>query len=83
MQRLRGNVFDKNLTNGPGKLTQALAIDRKQGGVNLTQKGEVFIVELEIQPSLNIAATPRIGISKATDKLWRFVVDTKSVVLKI
>ena len=82
MQKLRGDVPTKNLANGPGKLTKALAIDRTQGGINLTQKGELFIAHSKIQ-SLNIIATPRIGISKATDKLWRFVVDTKSVMLKI
>lgn len=67
----------KTLTNGPGKLTQALQINKEQYGVDLTKKGELYITEgVTIKPS-DIIATPRIGIRKATENLWRFVLDQK------
>lgn len=72
MQKLRGNVYQKNLANGPGKLTQALAINRDFDTVNLTKKGFLFIAESSNRLPYNIKATPRIGISKGQEKPWRF-----------
>jgi len=63
----------ETLTNGPGKLTQALQIDRGQNGIDLTKKGELYICEGKKVVSKDIIATPRIGISKATENLWRFI----------
>lgn len=62
------------LTNGPGKLTQALQINKEQYGVDLTKKGELYITEgINIQAA-DVLTTPRIGISKAKDNLWRFLI---------
>lgn len=68
----RKNTTVKNLANGPGKLTQALAINKDLYGVDVTQKGELFVVDDRFIYK-SITATPRIGISSAQDKLWRFV----------
>ena len=71
-QRKQTNLF--NLTNGPGKLAQALAIDKKLDGVSVMQPGELF---LEPGPAFNkslIEASPRIGISSAQEHLWRFFI---------
>lgn len=78
MQELRGNVPKKNLANGPGKLTQALAITRKDEGLNVSQLGDFYIVETETLRVEKITVTKRIGISRATERLWRFVVDHNS-----
>lgn len=73
MQQNRNMTGTKNLTSGPGKLTQALQITRAQEHVNITQKGPLYIeAGIQVDPA-SIVATPRIGISRATDKLWRFV----------
>lgn len=60
------------LLGGPGKLTQAL-------GVNMSHNGRTFfeddlkIVDLGGEvPAREIAESPRIGISKATKKRYRF-----------
>ena len=34
-----------NITNGPGKLTQAMKITKKQYGIDLTKKAELYISE--------------------------------------
>ena len=76
MQDNRGNVNLKDLTNGPAKLTQALEITREHYGVDLTKKSSIYIVEEETG-SNRIVSSPRIGIKKATDKLWNFKIETK------
>jgi DNA-3-methyladenine glycosylase len=60
------------LTNGPAKLCQALAIDKQLNGHNLSSAPLV----LHIQPPTNehIVQTTRIGISKDKDRLWRFYI---------
>ena len=60
------------LANGPGKLTQALAITRKQYGARL-DTGDLTIREWREKPSFEIAATPRIGITQCADWPLRFV----------
>lgn len=61
-----------NLTNGPAKLTQALKITKEQYGVDLTKKSSLYIAEMQQIPNYSIESRPRIGIKKATDKLWNF-----------
>ncbi|MCV0430326.1 DNA-3-methyladenine glycosylase [Nitrosopumilus sp.] len=70
MQKNRKNPDLKNLTNGPAKLTQALKITKEHYGIDLTKKSELYISE-GINPT-KITATPRVGITKAVDKLWNF-----------
>jgi len=70
MQKNRGNVNLKNLTDGPAKLTQALEITKEHYGMDLTKKSKLYITE-GIKPK-QIIASPRIGITKATEKLWNF-----------
>lgn len=61
-----------NLTNGPAKLTQALQITKKEYGVDLTKKSSLYILDgIKIKNS-EIIPGPRIGIKKATNKLWNF-----------
>ena len=63
-----------NLTNGPAKLTQALQITKKQYNVDLTEHSALFIAEgIKIKKS-DVVEKPRVGIKKATDKLWNFSV---------
>lgn len=61
-----------HLTNGPGKVCQALGIDISHNGANLLSPDS----ELRLEPGAPaeyVMATPRIGISKATKRAWRFV----------
>jgi DNA-3-methyladenine glycosylase len=63
------------LTNGPAKVCQALGIDQQLNGHDLRRPPLKLIPQPAITDSL-IQSTPRIGISKAKDVLWRFVVKT-------
>ena len=74
MQKNRGDVSVKNLTNGPAKLSQALQITKKQYGIDLTKKSEIFITD-QSSNYKKIIVSPRIGIKDAQDKLWNFKLD--------
>lgn len=61
------------VTNGPGKLCQAMAITRELDGHNLSE----VPLRLVLQPALPksaITVTTRIGISRAVDTPWRFYI---------
>ncbi len=66
-----------NLTNGPGKVCQGLGIDISHNGIDLLDRSSPIRLEPG-EPADYVMATPRIGISKARDKAWRFV-EAKSV----
>lgn len=62
-----------HLADGPGKLTQALAVTRDHDGASVFD-GPVRLEEGPGAPDpSHIRATPRIGITKAVDRPWRFV----------
>jgi len=60
------------LTNGPGKLTQALAITRNHYGHRLDH-GDLTIRRWRNKPDFEIGVTPRIGITQCADWPLRFV----------
>jgi DNA-3-methyladenine glycosylase len=64
--------------NGPGKVSQALSIDDNVYGYDLTISDQLCVMAGEDIDGVRITATPRIGISKACDRLWRFVIDDES-----
>ena len=70
MKKNRKNKDVRNLVNGPAKLTQALQITKKQYGLDLTKKGELFITEGINE--IKITSHPRVGINQATEKKWNF-----------
>jgi len=73
MKQRRGTQDSKKLCNGPAKLVQALGIPATLNGGNYFS-GPLRLEMGERVPAANIAAAPRIGISKATDKPWRFYI---------
>ncbi len=63
---------DQDLANGPGKLTQALGVDHSHDGVYLFEGSSPIRLEVGPAPAL-VMATPRVGISQAIERPWRFV----------
>lgn len=77
----RRGVSGVNATNGPGKICQALAIDLKLSGHDLSNPP----IRLIKKPSLaakEITIGPRIGISKAVHELRRFYITENPYVSK-
>ncbi len=73
MRARRGPVPDRELCNGPGKLTQALGIGLELNRSSLLGDGPV---ELGPPPAAVevVRSAPRIGLTKAVDLDWRFSV---------
>ena len=63
---------DRDLANGPGKLTQALGIDRSAYGADLT-RGTLTVRTAETEVPFKVEVTPRIGLTKCADLPLRFV----------
>jgi DNA-3-methyladenine glycosylase len=63
---------DRDLTSGPGKLTQALGITRAQSGIDMTRGS--LVVRSGGFENVEIVVTPRIGITKCADWPLRFFV---------
>jgi DNA-3-methyladenine glycosylase len=69
MRRRRGLEDERLLCAGPGRLCEALAITRAHNGMALDQAPfALFARALPVE----IAAGPRVGISKAADLPWRY-----------
>ena len=73
MRRRRGNVSDRQLTNGPGKLCQALGISRIVDGLALDGPVLRILAGAGVAEA-DVLVTPRIGISLAADWPLRFCV---------
>jgi DNA-3-methyladenine glycosylase len=69
MRARRGAKPDTDLCSGPGKLTEALGIDLSDNEADLTRE------PFQLTPPAKrpeIVTGPRIGITKAVDRPWRF-----------
>jgi DNA-3-methyladenine glycosylase len=70
MRARRGGKAETELCSGPGKLTEALGIDLGDNERDLTR--EPFLLSRPQGERPRIIAGPRIGITKAIDRPWRF-----------
>jgi DNA-3-methyladenine glycosylase len=69
MRRRRGLADERLLCSGPGRLTQALGITLAHNALPLDRAPFELRGRTEIP---DIAVGPRIGITKAADKPWRY-----------
>ena len=78
MAARRGGVPEKHLCDGPGKLCQALAIDRSFNGLAV-DGGDLWLEDAPPVDDAGISAGPRVGIGYASEedqqRPWRFVLD--------
>ncbi len=71
MKANRGLEDIYNLSNGPGKLTKAFGINKELNGADLV--GDIiFLAYPKNDIRLKVSRSKRIGISKNTEKLYRF-----------
>jgi DNA-3-methyladenine glycosylase len=65
----------RQLTNGPGKLAQALALTRlSHNGVDVTDPAGELVVLPNDYPAFDRVTTTRIGITQGVDLPWRYYV---------
>ena len=72
MARNRGLDELVHVADGPGRLTQALGVDRRFNGEDLITSDALFIERGDRPQRIGISS--RVGISKATTRKWRFFV---------
>jgi DNA-3-methyladenine glycosylase len=69
MRARRGLEDVRLLASGPGRLTQALGITGEHDGADLRE----LPFALDPPPvAVDVVVSPRIGITRATDRLWRY-----------
>lgn len=77
-RRLRGRarrarpLRHAELMDGPGKLCRALGVEMSHNGESL--RGPTFVVADDGFAAKSISVSPRVGITQATEKLWRFFI---------
>jgi DNA-3-methyladenine glycosylase len=71
MERHRGTTALRDLARGPGRLAQALAIDRALDGHDMCQPGALWLGE-DGEEAGEIGVSTRIGITKDADRPLRF-----------
>jgi DNA-3-methyladenine glycosylase len=71
MERRRGTARLHDLTRGPGRLAQAMDINKRHDGVNLCVAGKLWLGD-SVRPTGEIGATIRIGITRDVHQLFRF-----------
>ena len=84
MQEKRKVKKEKDISNGPGKLTKAIGITREDNGADLTA-GENIWLEDDGYKVKDIVETTRIGIDYAEEdalKPWRFYIKDSIFVSK-
>ncbi len=73
MERNRGARRLQDLARGPGRLCEALGIDRRLDGIDLCQTGPLWLGSGGRAPG-EIGLSKRIGITRAADSPLRFYV---------
>ena len=69
MQARRGTETATLLCSGPGRLAQALGIDKRLDGARLDALPFCLLARTEVP---DVVQGPRIGISRGVDAEWRF-----------
>ena len=69
-RRRRSDV--RELCSGPGKLTEALGIGLERNGASLSEPPFAVHARTGAWGGVEIATGPRVGITKAADRPWRF-----------
>ena len=80
MRRSRGMKRVRDLTNGPGKLTEAMGITKQQNGLDLTEGGELFIRKPRVEEDFEVVVARRVGIRVGVEKPWRFYIKNNKFV---
>jgi DNA-3-methyladenine glycosylase len=74
----------EDLTNGPGKLSQALKIDKSLDGCSLVKNNALYIIDGGTE-NFEVGSSPRVNIDYAEeykDKKWRFFIKNNKYISK-
>ncbi len=83
IEKMKNNRKTEKITNlcsGPGKLCQAMGIDKNYNGLRLGKEIKVCDDGFNVR---KIASSSRIGIKDALDLQWRFFIESNGFVSKV
>ncbi|HXQ26167.1 MAG TPA: DNA-3-methyladenine glycosylase [Candidatus Acidoferrales bacterium] len=72
MQRHRGTLRLLDLARGPGRLAEAMGVDKRFDGADLCAGKGALWLGTAVRPAGRIGASTRIGISRAAHRRLRF-----------
>lgn len=72
MRKRRGRSEERDLCSGPGKLSQALGVGLEQNGAPLSRLPFTVREPQEAWLGARVLTGPRVGITRATERPWRF-----------
>lgn len=75
----RGEMNETDLCSGPGKVGQALAVDLAMNGRSFEDAGFALLDSGQTPKESEILSGPRIGISRAVERPWRFQIESAYV----
>lgn len=82
-RKIKSNKIEA-LTNGPGKLSQALKIDKNLNGCDLVKSNKLYLIDNN-DNNFDIEKVPRVNIDYAEeykDKKWRFYIKGNKFISK-
>ena len=74
MAAARGRERPLDLCSGPGKLAQAMSVDRALDGADLVRGPAIWIETGTPVPGHLVATSIRVGVRVGLDRAWRFTV---------
>ena len=83
MYRVRPKAKNNNdLLSGPAKLCQAFSIARAESNIDLLKSDTLFFTKGKLKKSETVTITTRIGITRATELPWRFLIADNNFISK-
>lgn len=82
MKKWRGVEEVTDLTSGPGKLTKAMLITKKQNGIDVTDPKSEIMIGGKVEKGIEIESSHRIGVSQDLPRKLRFYVKNNKFVSK-
>ena len=82
MKQRRGTTNERNLSSGPGRLTQAMGITHAHHGLDLTRPESKLVITYGGVEPIEIASSHRIGVSADLKRKLRFYVRENPYVSK-
>ena len=82
-RKIKSNKVEA-LTNGPGKLSQALKIDKSLNGCDLVKSNQLYLLDNQVDDFI-MKKVPRVNIDYAEeykDKKWRFYIKENKLISK-
>ena len=73
MQQRRGTTEARALCRGPGRLAQALHVDRTLDGLDLLRSDILWLERGHPVPASGVSRTRRVGVSAGVETRWRWV----------